>query len=143
MYSDCIEKGLLRKIPASKEKGEYSLRAARKWLEEAEKSLENGTYNSSSIASYLTIFHASRAILFIDGYREKSHYCITRYLEEHYMKKGLLEKEWIQLLDFQREQRHDTQYELNYSISQDEAKNSLNTAKKVLERMERLIKEKN
>ena len=39
-YNDCIDKGLLRKIPASKDKAEQSLKKAHEWLEEAENSLE-------------------------------------------------------------------------------------------------------
>ncbi|MBU4501226.1 MAG: HEPN domain-containing protein, partial [Nanoarchaeota archaeon] len=89
-YYDCIRGKLLRKIPSSKEKAEGSIKTARKWLEEAEKNLKGKAFNSSVISSYLAMFHSSRAILFFDGFREKSHYCIARYLEEKYVKKKLL-----------------------------------------------------
>lgn len=56
---------------------------------------------------------SARAILFFDGYREKSHACIARYLEEKYTKNKLLENRWIELLDHYRELRHGDQYDLS------------------------------
>ena len=82
-FKECIEKELLKKIPPSEENCTRSLNKAKKWLEEAEKSFENKIYQSSVLSSYLAMFHSARAILFRDGYREKSHYCVARYLEEN------------------------------------------------------------
>ncbi|WP_297487326.1 HEPN domain-containing protein [Thermococcus sp.] len=50
----------------SKEKGMLSIKRAEEWLSEARKTLEFGPYRSSLIASYMAMFHASRATLFID-----------------------------------------------------------------------------
>ena len=66
------------------------MRAAHRWLEEAERSLEAGATSSSVLASYLSMFHSARAILYLDGYREKSHYCVARHLER-YVASGQLE----------------------------------------------------
>lgn len=138
-YYDCIKEKLLRKIPVSKEKAEGSIRTAFKWLEEAEKNLKNETFNSSVIASYLAMFHSARAILFFDGFREKSHYCIARYLEEKYVKKKLLENKWIELLDHYRDLRHDDQYSISFFTTKEEAENMLKTAKEFVERMNKLL----
>ena len=89
-YKDCIEKGLLRKIPASSDKAKQSIKKAEKWLEEARKTLNGKAFDSSVLASYMVMFHSARAILFHDGYREKSHACVARYLEEKYVKTGEL-----------------------------------------------------
>jgi len=138
-FDDCIREGLLRSIPSSKEKADSSIRAATKWIEEAEKNLINETFNSSVLSSYLAMFHAARAILFFDGFREKSHYCIARYLEEKYVKKKLLENKWVELLDHYRELRHNSQYNVNFLTSKDEAKTSLETAKQFVNRMNELL----
>lgn len=71
-YKDCLEKGLIRKIPPSKENAERSFQKAEKWLEESKKTLESKAFYSSVIASYMVIFHSARAVLFFDGYREKA-----------------------------------------------------------------------
>lgn len=139
-FHDCIKENLLRKIPPSKEKSEESIKAAKKWLDEAEKGIENEAFNSSVIVSYLAMFHSARAILFNDGFRKKSHYCVARYLEEKYAKKKLLENKWIELLDHYRELRHDDQYSTSFFTTGEEAENAIKKAKEFVERIERLIK---
>ena len=115
-YNDCMREGLLRKIPPSKDKATQSLKKAREWLKEAENSLKGDAFNSSILASYMVMFHAARTILFLDGFREKSHACVARYLEEKYVKTGKLDKKWMELLDHSREIRHDDQYDLSFFL---------------------------
>ena len=131
-FDDCVKKGLLRKIPASKDKAE-------KWLEEAKNTFKSSAFNSSVMDSYLTMFHSARAILFMDGWREKSHACVARYLEEKYVKPGKLEKKWVELLDLHRDIRHDDQYDLSFFSTQEDAEKALKSAKEFLERMEMLL----
>ena len=71
-YRNCIEQGLLRRIPPSKDKTSRSVKKAEKWLE-AKKTLKSKAFDSSVLGSYMVMFHSARAILFFDGYREKSH----------------------------------------------------------------------
>jgi len=138
-FKDCIEKGLLRKIPASEDNALRSLNKAERWLNEAEKSFQGEAYDSSVLSSYLAMFHSARAILFLDGYREKSHVCVARYLEEHYANKKKLEKKWVELLDHHREIRHDDQYDLSFYSSDEEAKEALESAGQFLQRMKHLL----
>lgn len=138
-FHDCMKGGLLRKIPPSKEKAEGSMKAAKKWLEEAEKDASGEAFNSSLISSYLSMFHSARAILFFDGVREKSHYCIARYLEEKYVKEELLEMKWIELLDHYRAMRHDDQYSISFFTTKEEAENALRNAKEFVEKMRELL----
>ncbi|MCD4669236.1 MAG: HEPN domain-containing protein [Actinomycetia bacterium] len=138
-YSNCIEKGLLRKLPPSPQKADMSLVKAEKWSDEAEKSLNGNALDASVIASYLVMFHSARAILYYDGYREKSHACVARYLEEKYMKPGRLDKKWIELLDHNREMRHNNQYDLSFCSTEEEAVKALETANKFLGIMKELL----
>jgi uncharacterized protein (UPF0332 family) len=138
-YNECLEDGLLRRIPISRKEAENSLKTAYKWLNEAEKNLNAGALNSSAISSYLAMFHASRAILFRDGFREKSHYCIARFLEDNYVKKKKLEEEWVLLLDHYRGLRHDDQYGTDFYVTTEEAGEALSTANRFVERMEKLF----
>ena len=140
-FHDCIREKLLRRIPSSKEKAEESVNTAKKWLEEAEKSFENDAFNSSVMASYLAIFHSARSILFLDGFREKSHYCVARYLDEIYTKKNLLENKWIELLDHYREIRHDDQYSTSFFATKEESESAVEKAGEFVERMEKLLKD--
>ncbi len=139
-FEDCMKKGLLRNIPPSRETAEGSVRAADRWIEEAGKNLSSEAFSSSALSSYLAMFHAARAILFLDGFRERSHYCIARYLEERYVKKKLLESKWVELLDHYRELRHESQYNVSFFTAEDEAESALKTAKAFVKRMKGLLK---
>lgn len=130
---------MLRRIPPSKKKAEDSINAARRWLGDAEKDLRAGTFNSSILSSYLAMFHSARAILFFDGFREKSHFCIARYLQDRYVKKNLLESKWVELLDHYRELRHEDQYSISFFTTEEEAENALGTAREFVGRMGRLL----
>ena len=138
-YNDCVKKGLLRKIPASKDKAFRSIEKAEKWLIEAENTFKSSAFNSSVLDSYMTMFHGARAILFFDGWREKSHACVAKYLEEKYVKPGKLEKKWVELLDLHRDLRHNDQYDLSFFSTQEDAEKALKSAKEFFERMKMLL----
>jgi uncharacterized protein (UPF0332 family) len=67
------------------------------------------------------MFHTARAILIRDGFREKRHYCVARYLEEKYVKTKKLER-WIALLDHYRDLRQQDQYHVSFFATEEEAK---------------------
>lgn len=139
-YEDCLSKGLLQRIPPSKEQGKRSLDKAQRWLDEAKAVLESKAFNSSISAAYLAMFHAARAILFVDGFREKSHACVARYLAQ-YVQRKKLEQEWIDLLDHHREIRHQDQYNLNFFAVEEDARKALESATKFMQRMKQLFSE--
>ncbi|MDV3103349.1 MULTISPECIES: HEPN domain-containing protein [Thermococcus] len=125
----------------SKEKGLLSIKRAEEWLSEARKTLGFGSYRSSLIASYMAMFHAARALLFKDGWREKSHYCIARYLDEFYVKTGKLDGSWVELLDRMRELRHEDQYDIVYTPEAEEAEEALEIAGKFIDVVKKLLEE--
>lgn len=129
-----MREGLLRKVPPSPQRAEGSLKAAYRWLEDAQRSLDAKAYSPSVLSSYLAMFHSSRAILYLDGYREKSHYCIARYLEK-YVADGRLETKWVELLDHQRELRHESQYSFSFVATKTEAEATLMSARTFVTRI--------
>ncbi len=138
-YRDCVEKGLLRKNPASIEKSKQSLLKAKKWLADARKAVSGKAFNSAIIAAYMVMFHAARSILFRDGWREKSHACVARYLEENYVKTGKLEIKWLDLLDYSRETRHNEQYDLSFFSTEEDAKHAIESASRFYDRIKSLL----
>ncbi|MCL5073850.1 MAG: HEPN domain-containing protein [Actinobacteria bacterium] len=138
-FNDCIKENLLRKIPPSLDKALQSIKKSKEWLSESEKSLNGGAAGSSILSSYMSMFHSARSILFFDGYREKSHACIARYLEEKYVKIKKLDIKWVELLDHCREVRHDDQYNLSFFSTEEEAENAFKSAKDFLDAMENLL----
>ena len=135
-----MKRGLLRRVEPSLSKSQLSVKEAVKWWDESIKNRDAGAYSSSLITSYLAIFHASRAILFRDGIREKSHYCIGVYLEA-YQEKGLLEERWTLLFNRMRNSRHAGQYSFQTTPTHDEAESSIKSAKAFINRIKRLLEE--
>lgn len=138
-YKECFEKGLLRKVEPSEEKGKKSVEKGYSALLEAEKNKAAGAYTSCVAMAYLAMFHAARAILFRDGVREKSHFCVARYLEI-YVEKGLLEEKYVTTLDRMRDVRHIDQYDVWHSTTDEEASSALSTAKEFVKRLAELLK---
>ena len=134
-----LKERLAKKDSTFKKKAKKSLEASRKWLEEADKNIKSDALKSSLLSAYLAVFHAARSVLFLDGYREKSHACIARYLEEKYVRKGLLEPEWVEMLDHFRELRHTDQYSFNFFTSADESADTITKSKDFVYRMEKLV----
>jgi uncharacterized protein (UPF0332 family) len=137
-FKDCIRMGLLRRIPPSGENAERSMATAEEWLSEADRNLKAEAYKSGISSTYNAMFHAARAVLFLDGFREKSHACLSKYLEEH-VRGGRLEEKWVNLLDRSRTMRHDNQYGIIDFSDRDELLESLRIAKEFVSRMCKLL----
>jgi uncharacterized protein (UPF0332 family) len=137
---DCFERGLLRKVESSRSKSEQSLLQAGEWLSEAEKNLEAEALRSAISSAYLAVFHSARAVLFRDGVREKSHYCIGLYLQR-YVEDGTLEEDWPMLFDRIRSVRHADQYSFMALPTVEEVQAGIDLAERFMERMTKLLSE--
>lgn len=137
---NCIGKGLIRKIAPSEENSKKSIMKANKWINEAKAALASELFDSCLVASYVAMFHSARAILIKDGFREKSHYCIVRYLEEKYSKIGKLDIKIVDLLDRYRELRHEDVYGIDFEATEKDAKEAIQNASLILKELEKLSK---
>ncbi|KAF1078034.1 HEPN domain-containing protein [Methanogenium sp. MK-MG] len=135
---DCFRKNLLRRVPPSKKKAEDSLTLAESYLEESKKTAAAGARKISINGAYLVWFHAARAVLFRDGIREKSHYCIERYLEK-YVTTGHLEEQWVTLFSRMRTQRHENQYGFGPDPTAEEVASAIEYGARFLARIRVLL----
>jgi len=136
---NCLKQGLIRKAIPSKEKAAKSIDKARKWLDEAKKNRKFELFDSCLVSAYSAMFHAARSLLFRDGFREKSHYCLARYLEEKYVDPGKLERTVVDLLDRFRELRHEDLYELDFSAIEEDADEAIQNAETVITSIAKLL----
>ena len=83
-------------------------------------------------------FHAARAVLFRDGIREKSHYCVEQYLGT-YVASGKLDNKWVTLLGRVRGKRDQSQYSFEAPASMEEIEGSLELAEQFIEKIEVLL----
>ena len=81
---ECLEKGLLKRSQPDLKKAMRSIEIAEHKLELAEREFEAKIYENAIISAYTSMFHAARAILFRDGFTERSHYALFVYLSERY-----------------------------------------------------------
>ena len=136
---ECIEQGMIRKIAPSIVQARSQMEKAQVMLGEAQKAAKGGSPNSAVLAGYAAMFDGARALLFKDGYRERSHACVARYLEANYSEK--MGQSFVDLLDEYREKRHKVSYSSEYYPTLDEARNMVEFAGKFLEKIEMVLEE--
>jgi len=132
---ECFEQGLLKKIKPNTRFAEQSIRQAEHFLEEAGELIEKGIKDMAFIALYNASFHAARAILFKDGVKERSHYCVSKYIEEKYAEKEIITMRQAVILDSLREKRNDVQYSLEPTETKEDLDEIYNEVEAFVERV--------
>jgi len=137
---ECFASRKLRRIRPDRLKAQKSLDAAAAKLERAKALLDDGHNDAALLYAYSCMFGAGRAILYKDGIQEKSHYCLAKYLEEEYAKRGKIDPETITLLNTFREERHAIMYGFEeVEVRDEEAREAISAAEKFIQRARRLI----
>lgn len=134
----CIKEGFLARIRPDSELVKKELAESNYDLEMCKKAYKDGDYKWCIVKSYYCMFHASRAVLFSLGLREKRHFAIGVVLEELY-KKGKLESSCVN--DFQAAMSSREGADYHYAYSEHIALHSMNMAEGFLARMKSLLKE--
>jgi len=112
---ECIAKGLLKRDKPDIEKAKKSIETAKYKLEIAKREFDAGIYEGAIISAYNAMFHAARALLYKDGFKERSHYALFIYISEKYGDK--LEKRFIHELETLRIERHEMRFQLQMILS--------------------------
>lgn len=121
-------------------KARKSLDAAAVKLKEAKALLRDGHNNAALLYAYSSMFGAGRVVLYRDGIQEKSHYCMAKYLEEEYARKGKIDPGIITLLNAFREERHAIMYGFEeMMVAQEEAEEAISTAEKFIQKAKELL----
>ena len=137
---DCFEKGLLRKTETSQNMIEKELFLSKENLAEAGELHKLGHEKAAAIFIYTSMFHSARAILFKDGYSERSHTCISLYVVDKFVKTGKLEAKYINSLDELKQKRHQTFYGTPATYETEEIGEFFETAKEFIGEVKKLVK---
>jgi hypothetical protein len=81
-FAKCLRQGSIALFSAAKRLVSKEFGQADHDLQAAVKSNDNGEHKWATIQAYYAMFHAARALLYAEGYREKSHYCLSTALLE-------------------------------------------------------------
>ncbi|MEK6873957.1 MAG: HEPN domain-containing protein [Nanoarchaeota archaeon] len=134
---DCFKFRLLRKIKPDKSKSGKSMEIAESRLKRAKEALKLNIFDFVILESYMSMFHASRALLYGDGIQEKSHYAISVYLKEKYSDKIPLPV--INFLEIHRTERHEAMYGLEYQPGKNDAELALKDAEIFIREIKKIL----
>lgn len=135
----CFEKKLLMHSNPSTGLARKSLKQARTFLADAEDMARFEKERMGIIALYNAFFHTARSLLFKDGIKERSHYCVARYVEKKYIKTNIISKKFLDYLDLLRDIRHDTQYSLDEVIFDEDLEEMIEVCKEFISAIEKLL----
>lgn len=139
-FSECIEKRMLREDRPDKQKALIALEISEQRLMDAEISMDSEIYSATILLSYASMFHASRALLFRDGFTEKSHYCLIEFIKEKYVKTGILNSKFSFLLNNAKEERHEVLYGLQRTETKQDAEQILKNSKEYIKEIKKILK---
>lgn len=115
-FAKCLETRKLVRAEGAKKLSENELREAERDLTDAEESLTAGKVKWATVQAYYSVFHSLRALLYAEGYRERSHGCTLVGVEELYVRqRKVLEREDIAMAETTMRLREDADYSAAYS----------------------------
>ena len=115
IIDDLINKGKLKSARLSDEMVKKEFEVAKKDFDSAIASLEAENFKWATIQAYYAIFHAARALLYKNGYREESHSALKLVIKELYINTGKLPRSVFDALERGMELREMADYKENYS----------------------------
>jgi len=137
---DCFEKGLLKKDIPSLDLARKSLKQAEFFLGEAHDLLDINKKEIAVLSLYNAFFHVSRALLFKDGVKERSHYCVARYIDSVYVEKNKLNKKFLNAFESLMGLRKNIQYSTERTIVDDDLNEYYDICGEFISEVEVLIK---
>lgn len=138
---DCFRKGLLQKTESNRAFALQDLKRAEFFLKEARELAELKKQEMTLIALYNAVFHSARSLLYKDGVKERSHYCLQKYVEEKYEKTGALDSNDLALFELLRASRNNVQYGLSSAAMEESLSELCNKTRKLIEKTSKLIEQ--
>ena len=90
-FKQCLENKKILPFERGKELVKKELSIGESDLLDAKAGFAEKRYKWSTIQAYYAMFHATRALVYSKGYREKSHYCLSVALRALFVEEGKLD----------------------------------------------------
>ena len=119
----------------------YRMDKAKENLRDAKEVLTRDRFSLSVNRSYYTMFMAARGLLSLKGLDSSKHSGVIALFNQHIIKAGFFPKELSRLLPKAKLIRENADYGDFTEITEEDAKNQLENAKKFLEEAERTMQE--
>ncbi|WP_202318622.1 HEPN domain-containing protein [Archaeoglobus neptunius] len=111
------------------------VKKAEKFLNTAEYALELGDCDSCVSRCYYAMFFMAEAVLLTKGLTASTHKGVIAMFGEHFIKTGIIEREFGKMLSEAHDKRIIGDYGVGFQITRDEAERTLRDAHKFFERL--------
>jgi len=95
--------------------------------------------NGAANRMYYAVFHAVCALLIHDGHQVNTHKGSHALFSQHYIKTGILPREYGQLYNQLQTMREESDYNCAYDVEMDELQQRLEPAKRLLDDIKRIV----
>jgi uncharacterized protein (UPF0332 family) len=129
-FKQCLENKKIIPFAGRKKLVNKEIAVAQSDLADARAGYENARYKWSTIQAYYAMFHAARALIYAQGYREKSHYCLAVALKALFIDEGKMEAQSAR--DFLNAMNLREEADYNAAFSQSGAKAVIAAADKFI-----------
>lgn len=126
-------------IGGARELAKYRIATAKEDLDVAVKNLEAGYYRASNNRAYYAIFRAMSACLALKFKAYKQHSQVIGSFNKDFVHTGIFPKAISRKISRAQEVRHASDYDDFYIISVDDAREQVESAKAVIELVERYL----
>lgn len=137
-YGECLKKGKLTGYSRGKTIAVKEFDEAKDDHKTALESFGNKSYKWATVQAYYAMFHTARALLYHNGMREQSHYCLIVAIKELYVKPGKLSVTYIEALQEAKSLREAADYHGKWS--EESCGKMLEQAEKFIKEAEELVK---
>lgn len=95
--------------------------------------------NGAANRMYYAVFHAVCALLINDGHHVNTHKGSHAIFSQHYIKTGILPREYGKLYNQLQTMREESDYNCAYDVEMDELQQRLEPAKRLIEDIENIV----
>jgi uncharacterized protein (UPF0332 family) len=117
----------------------YRIEQAAQCIKSAQLLTEINDYKGAANRSYYGIFHCMRAVLAIDQVDFAKHSGVSSYFRKAYIKTGLIEAEYSDIIREAFDYRSDSDYDDFYIISREEVTEQIKNARKFYDRISKFL----
>lgn len=126
-------------VGGARELALYRISIAKEDLQDAESNFESGHYRTSNNRAYYAIFRAISACLALEFKAYKQHSQVIGNFNKDFVHTGVFPKEISKKISRAQEVRHSSDYDDFYIVSAEDAKEQLETAREVINMVEKYL----
>lgn len=109
-------------------------------LKEAKVLTQQELWEGATSRAYYAAFHATQAVLLTEGLQPKSHQGTLYLFNHHFVKKGLIEPEYTQILARAAKYREEADYRHTMVFTKDQTEQTIQEVETFLKRVDLFLK---